>query len=174
MSTSQMLPEGANPLDYGADAVIDRLKQAMRVQADVDLAAALKVNKSTVSTWRSRGRVPYQEVVKVAVDRGVSIDWMLTGRWLDRHGSGPTGGGIQLDVLAVVLYRRWNSPEMSGAEKYDDAWKKAFYRALLIQREYERELKQISDASTEGYTGREAYVQEIMRRLGIDPTADHL
>lgn len=174
MSTLQTLPDGANSIDYGADAVIDRLKQTMRVQSDVDLAAALKISKSTVSTWRSRGRVPYPEVVKVAVDRGASIDWLLTGRWLDKHGLGPTGGGIQLDLLAVILYRLWNSPAMSGAEKYDDAWAKAFYRALLIQREYQGELKQISDASTEGYSSREAYVQAMLRSLGIDPTADPL
>ncbi|WP_413873919.1 helix-turn-helix transcriptional regulator [Albidovulum sp.] len=169
-----MLPEGVDPLDYGADAVIDRLKAAIRVRSDVDLAAALKVNKSTVSTWRSRGRVPYPEVVKVAVERGVSIDWMLTGRWLDKHSHGPTGGGIQLDVLAVVLYRVWNSPAMSSAEKYDQAWTRAVYRALLVQQEYQRELKQISDASTEGYSSREPYVQAMMRSLGIDPDADPL
>ena len=83
MSTPYALPEGVDPNDYGADAVIDRLKQALRVQSDVELATALQVNKSTVSTWWSRGRVPYPEVVKVAVEHRVSIDRMLTGRWLD-------------------------------------------------------------------------------------------
>ena len=172
MSTPQMLPDDANATNYSADAVIDRLKQAMRVQSDVELAAALKVNKSTVSTWRSRGRVPYPEAVKIAVDRGVSIDWMLTGRWLDKHGLSPTGGGIELDVLAAVFYRLWNSSAMNGAEKYDDAWGKAFYRALLVQQAYQRELKQISDASTEGYASREKNVNAMLRSLGIDPAAD--
>ena len=174
MSTPYVLPEGVDPNDYGADAVIDRLKQALRVQSDVELATALQVNKSTVSTWRSRGRVPYPEVVKVAVEHRVSIDWMLTGCWLDKHGHGPTGGGIQFDVLGVVLYRQWNSPLMNGAEMYSDAWAKAFYRANLIQREYDRELKAINDASAEGYSSREAYVQAMMRSLGIDPDSDPL
>ncbi len=174
MSTTQVLPDGVDPKDYAADAVIDRLKQALRVRSDVELSAALNVNKSTVSTWRSRGRVPYPEVVKVAVENRVSIDWMLTGRWIDKHGHGPTGGGIQLDVLAAVLYRQWNSALMNGADMYSDAWAKAFFRAHLIQREYDHELKQIRDASERGYSSREAYVQAMMRSLGIEPDTDPL
>jgi hypothetical protein len=63
---------------------------------------------------------------------------------------------------------------MNGAEMYSDAWAKAFYRANLIQREYDRELKAINDASAEGYSSREAYVQAMMRSLGIDPDSDPL
>lgn len=173
MSTPEALRPGVSPDELGADAVIDRLKLAMKVRSDVELAAALGLNKSTVSTWRSRGRVPYAEAVKEGVERGVNIDWILTGRGSESLMSDQTAEGIQLDILAAVLYRIWDRAPLNAAEHYGDFWGKAFYRALVIQREYEAELSRV--APHDGPGGAEArarYMKAMLRSKGIDPDKD--
>ncbi len=45
-------------MDQQADLVVDRLKTRFRVQTDQELADALKLGRSTVTSWRRRGSIP--------------------------------------------------------------------------------------------------------------------
>lgn len=45
-------------MDEQAELVVDRLKARFRAQTDQDLADALKVGRSTVTSWRRRGSIP--------------------------------------------------------------------------------------------------------------------
>ena len=45
-------------MDHEPENVIAGLKQQMGVSSDADLARSLRIDKSTISSWRSRGRVP--------------------------------------------------------------------------------------------------------------------
>ena len=62
-----------------AASVLDRLHQVFGVKNDNQLGDALQVNRSTLGNWRSRDSVPYTVCVDVALERGVSLDWLLTG-----------------------------------------------------------------------------------------------
>ena len=62
-----------------ASDVLDRLRSVFYVDNDSALAEAMGINRQTLGSWRSRGHVPYEECVKLAVDRGLSLDWLLTG-----------------------------------------------------------------------------------------------
>lgn len=45
-------------MDASVETIISDLRSAVMATSDADLARKLKVDKSTVSSWRSRGRVP--------------------------------------------------------------------------------------------------------------------
>ncbi|MDL5600507.1 helix-turn-helix transcriptional regulator [Bacillus subtilis] len=58
---------------------MDRLHEVFGVKNDNQLGDALQVNRSTLGNWRSRDSVPYTICVDLALERGVSLDWLLTG-----------------------------------------------------------------------------------------------
>jgi hypothetical protein len=47
----------ANP----AEDFIDRVKEALNLSRDEDLAARLSLGKSTIATWRRRGSIPFRK-----------------------------------------------------------------------------------------------------------------
>lgn len=59
--------------------VLDRLQIALGVKNDSQLCEATGTNRPTLGNWRSRNSVPYPLCVQVAEERGLSLDWLLTG-----------------------------------------------------------------------------------------------
>jgi hypothetical protein len=64
---------------YGVRSVLDRLHKVLGVKNDSQLCEGLQVSRSTVGSWIARESVPYAICVDVAQDRGISLDWLLTG-----------------------------------------------------------------------------------------------
>lgn len=62
-----------------ANAVVDRLLSVYGVKNDNQLSELLQIKRSTLGNWRSRDSVPYTICVRTAEERGVSLDWLLTG-----------------------------------------------------------------------------------------------
>ncbi|KYO87163.1 helix-turn-helix transcriptional regulator [Pseudomonas aeruginosa] len=62
-----------------ANAVVDRLLSVYGVKNDNQLSELLQIKRSTLGNWRSRDSVPYTVCVITAEERGVSLDWLLTG-----------------------------------------------------------------------------------------------
>lgn len=152
-----------------ANAVIDRLKAIMRIETDIELATALGVSRSTVSVWRSRGKIPYQEIVREAIKNKFSVDWVLTGRWSDKFTSGPASSVIQSDILAAVLYKIWDEWLIKNANTNKDPWGRAFFRTLVIQRYYDELLQEMNNASAAGYESRKDHFDAMVRSMGLDP-----
>ncbi|WP_168772525.1 helix-turn-helix domain-containing protein [Pseudomonas sp. A-1] len=59
--------------------VVDRLQIIYGVNSDSALSTAMEQKRSTVGNWRNRGTVPYAECVNAAAEKGISLDWLLTG-----------------------------------------------------------------------------------------------
>lgn len=62
------------------DAVLLRLAEILKAENDSDLARMLGINRQTLASWRKRDSVPYSFCINFAEDKGLSIDWLLTGR----------------------------------------------------------------------------------------------
>ncbi|MCD1125026.1 helix-turn-helix domain containing protein [Jinshanibacter sp. LJY008] len=62
------------------DAVLLRLMSLFNVDSDSELARALNVNRQTLASWRKRDSVPYSICINIAEEKGVSLDWLLTGK----------------------------------------------------------------------------------------------
>ncbi|MGZ8160210.1 MAG: helix-turn-helix domain-containing protein [Methylobacter sp.] len=63
-----------------ANAVLDRLQQAVGVKSDSALSRALSINRATLGNWRNRNSVPYSICVDFAIEYGVSLNWLLAGQ----------------------------------------------------------------------------------------------
>lgn len=64
---------------FSAAAVFERIKTALGCKSDADLAWLIGVSPQSVWNRKNRNVVPYKEAVLVAVQAGVSLDWLLTG-----------------------------------------------------------------------------------------------
>jgi hypothetical protein len=58
---------------------LDRIAEAIGAENDTDAAKMLAVPRATWGNWRSRDSVPYPLCVSLAEERGLSLDWLLTG-----------------------------------------------------------------------------------------------
>lgn len=63
----------------GCAVVVHRLKQATGTSSDAALAKVLDISPQTLSSWKSRDKVPYALCVDLALREGVSLDWLLLG-----------------------------------------------------------------------------------------------
>ena len=78
--------------NLNAGTVIDRLQHVLGVATDTAVGAHFGHATSTVSGWRSRHKVPYEECVNLAIRKGVSLDWLLLGLG-EPLASAPAGDG---------------------------------------------------------------------------------
>lgn len=62
-----------------ANQVLNRARTAVKASTDSQLADYFGKPRSTISGWRQRGTVPIEELVTLARDKRVSLDWLLTG-----------------------------------------------------------------------------------------------
>lgn len=90
-----------------AASVLDRLHRVFDVKNDNQLGDALQVNRSTLGNWRSRDSVPYTLCVDVAAERGVSLDWLLTGDGPMRREDGARGQGKPESASEQALLELW-------------------------------------------------------------------
>lgn len=67
-------------------AVLNRMQRVFGVKNDNQLGEALQVNRSTLGSWVARDSVPYALCVDIASERGISLDWLLTGEGAMRRG----------------------------------------------------------------------------------------
>ncbi|MBN3495735.1 phage repressor protein CI [Vibrio neptunius] len=69
------------PPEYvGGKEVIERLMQATKTSSNQALADAFGLPKSTVGTWRHRNLVPYEIVIRLHLETGISIKWLTLGQ----------------------------------------------------------------------------------------------
>ncbi|HCO8543019.1 TPA: helix-turn-helix domain-containing protein [Escherichia coli] len=66
------------------NAVLLRLMSLFNVDNDSELARMLNVNRQTLASWRKRNSVPYSICINIAEEKGISLDWLLTGKGEDR------------------------------------------------------------------------------------------
>lgn len=105
------------------DAVLLRLMSLFNVDNDSELARVLNVNRQTLASWRKRDSVPYSICINIAEERGVSLDWLLTGKGEEEvsKGESATQSFSQADLKMLELLNQLD-PEvrrdlMRGAEE---------------------------------------------------------
>ncbi|MEP4120430.1 MAG: S24 family peptidase [Gilvibacter sp.] len=58
--------------------IIDRLKSVYDAKNDKQLSDFLDLPQGTISNWKKRNTIPYKEVCKASIDKGISVNWLLT------------------------------------------------------------------------------------------------
>ena len=62
--------------------VFDRLKKALSIASDVELAERLGVSKSGLNGYRVRDTIPFAQIVELCKKESMSLDWILLGQGL--------------------------------------------------------------------------------------------
>ncbi|MBL4774458.1 MAG: helix-turn-helix domain-containing protein [Mariprofundus sp.] len=61
--------------------IIERMRKAAECRNDVELTTYLGLkSKGAISTWKSRGRIPYAECDIISQKESIYLDWLLTGQ----------------------------------------------------------------------------------------------
>lgn len=60
--------------------VVERMRLIYGVPNDQQLAKVLSRAPSTIHNWVKRGNIPIDECIKIASERGVSLDWLILGK----------------------------------------------------------------------------------------------
>ena len=96
--------------------IIQRMRQVYGAKNDSALAAALNLAVSAPSNWRQRNSPPFGICAGIAMEKGVSLDWLIFGigdMWLGRrtqapHDPAPTetrrAGSPAADRLSQFVY----------------------------------------------------------------------
>ena len=75
-----MSTEIIDTTDYEANTVLNRAKIAFKVSSDAKLSSFLGYGKTTISSWRSKGVIPYEGLFWLCRANQVNLDWVITGR----------------------------------------------------------------------------------------------
>lgn len=78
--------------------IVDRMKSVVGVSKDVDLADHLGGARSTLSVWKKRGSIPLDECIKLALDKNISLDWLMLGRGRQQLDTGGDRGALFVDL----------------------------------------------------------------------------
>lgn len=60
-----------------ASEVLDEIRKIKGLQTDIALGEFFGVKQSTVASWRSRGSLPYEEIINFCIREGISTDSLL-------------------------------------------------------------------------------------------------
>lgn len=79
------------------------MKTVLGVQMDKELSELLGGSKGFVSVIKNRGTVPYAECITLAIERNISLDWLILGRG-ERDVEGAAVVPIQAPHLAELPF----------------------------------------------------------------------
>lgn len=71
-------------MEINASDTLDRIKSALKLKTDTELAEHFKVSNRTVSSWRTRNSVPIEIVLQAAYEQSVNIETFLFGTVKER------------------------------------------------------------------------------------------
>lgn len=66
--------------DFNFDEIISRLKIAINVSNDADLAGRMDMKANTFSNRKKAGSLPYEEIIRLSDSENVNINWLFSGQ----------------------------------------------------------------------------------------------
>lgn len=106
---------------FSSGAILNRLKEALQLPNDKELANTLGISKAAISNWRKRNSIDLDRVFSVCEQ--INIDWLLTGEGsMSNEELEPVGNaellGIQVPAIAeATVPVRFFEPEPSATFK---------------------------------------------------------
>lgn len=96
--------------------VLKRLRDIHGATNNAQLAELLMISKSTVHNWKERSVIPYKEVCSTALEMGVSIEWLLTGKGEKTQG---TNNALSLSVPHYAIQASAGGGTLVEAEQIE-------------------------------------------------------
>lgn len=89
---------------YNGLAILNRMKECLGMERDKDVAAYFGVNPQMIYNWKARGTTPLDQCVRLRLEKGVSLDWLLLGLGEGEVDSDYQAGLKDRDYTEVPLY----------------------------------------------------------------------
>jgi phage repressor protein C with HTH and peptisase S24 domain len=58
--------------------IIDKLKTALELKSDTEVAKALESDPRLLGTWKKRGTIPYEKIIKLCIRNNINLQWMFS------------------------------------------------------------------------------------------------
>ena len=59
--------------------IIKRLKEILKLKNNTELSSLFEVSTQTMGNWKSRNKIPYEEIFTLCVKNKIDINYILTG-----------------------------------------------------------------------------------------------
>jgi phage repressor protein C with HTH and peptisase S24 domain len=60
------------------EGIIDRLKKSLDLKNDTEVAKVLETDPRLLGTWKKRGTVPYEKIIKLCILKNINLQWMFS------------------------------------------------------------------------------------------------
>ncbi len=98
-----------------AAEIVGRLREIYGVDTDSALCQVAGINRQTLSGWKSRDSIDYSLCVSIAIEKGYSLDWLLTGAGPRWRGAIPEVDALSPEEEAILALFR----SLDGGAKRD-------------------------------------------------------
>jgi Bacteriophage CI repressor helix-turn-helix domain. len=113
--------------DFNFDDIIPRLKTAINVSNDADLAGRMGMKPNTFSNRKKSGSLPYEEIIRIADSENVNINWIFSGQgsmYRDQPTVNPEESLDQRNTALLTLFAALNEDQqreiLAAAQEKDD------------------------------------------------------
>ncbi|MEC5345057.1 phage repressor protein CI [Brenneria populi] len=100
-------------LASGGKAVLRRIMDAYGFSTQKELGDLLGISTATISTWVRRNFFPGDVVIACALDTGVSLEWLATGK--GKAASSGKGGDLEVNTNRLIPKYRLEAGDMKEA-----------------------------------------------------------
>ncbi|WP_157039908.1 LexA family transcriptional regulator [Pelobacter propionicus] len=60
------------------ESIIEKLKTALGLKNDTEVAKALESDPRLLGTWKKRGTVPYEKIIKLCIRKNINLQWLFS------------------------------------------------------------------------------------------------
>ncbi len=139
---------------------MERMKRAIKVNSDKELADFLGVSKSTVSSWRRRNTIPYAECVLLASQGYATLDWLVRGVDSERPSWGLHGSDIDYELLAVMVLQEEARDFWANIK---DPWQRALMIAKNLVLNYEKYREILTNEVEQHGVSRDVFINHLKK-----------
>lgn len=61
------------------EEIINRLKESLKIGTDKQVYELMNVKQATFTNWRTRNKIPFEEINTICVDKNLDINYILNG-----------------------------------------------------------------------------------------------
>lgn len=73
-------------IEKDAASILKRVKERLDFKNDSELASYLNVGNGTISNWKSRNKIPYDEIFEICEKNNFSLDYIFYGHFKQDEG----------------------------------------------------------------------------------------
>lgn len=160
------------------DKIIERIKSHKNIRYDIDVAELLGMTQSAFAERKRRNSIPYEELIRLCDDEGISCQWLLDGGALepgamefskiDVYTMAGAGGGRDLEnyepIDSIILPLSFDVPSLVAIKIRGESMEPTIYDGAIVG--IDREDRQIINGKV--YAVWIPYEGSVVKRVFVD------